>query len=86
MERIRIRIRIKMSHSPCTQGVGPLRPTPAHPVQSLRDGLVFRLRGGIGFSLCSKIKEIRKAKFEKRKAERFLVGLYLSQGGVRLEP
>ena len=34
--------------SPSTLGVGPLRPTPAHPIHSLRDGLVFRLRGGIG--------------------------------------
>ena len=28
--------------------VGPLRPAPAHPFHSLRDGLMFRLRGGIG--------------------------------------
>ena len=27
--------------------VGPLGPSPAHPIQSLRDGLVSRLRGGI---------------------------------------
>jgi hypothetical protein len=26
---------------------GPLRPSPAHPIQSLRDGLAFRFRGGI---------------------------------------
>jgi len=26
---------------------GPLGPAPAHPIQSLRDGWVFRLRGGI---------------------------------------
>jgi len=28
--------------------LGPLRPTAVHPIQSLRDGLVFRFRGGIG--------------------------------------
>ena len=37
---------MRMNHSPSKQGVGPLRATTAHPVQSLRDGLVFRLRGG----------------------------------------
>ena len=26
---------------------GPLRPVPAHPIQSLRDGNDYRLRGGI---------------------------------------
>ena len=26
---------------------GPLRPAPAHPIQSLRDGNDYRLRGGI---------------------------------------
>ena len=31
--------------SPSTLGVGPLKPTPAHPIHSLRDGLVPLTRG-----------------------------------------
>ena len=44
--------------SPGTLGLGPLKPSPAHPIQSLREGMDLRLRGGIGRPLRGRRWEI----------------------------